>query len=254
MRRKMIRKIAPFLCSIMILVVPCISAGASQPSPPPSQGTVANGVEADEISQSPADPDATTAEESAAGADSESETQSRSETESEETETEEMESETEEESLANTEDKAPEPKEEETIRDEKAAESDDSITLIETESAIDAEGNVTMTVNTAEALVLPVTITMKGSEGAFSMTVSRSGQEIKIKPDTYDITKAVDGNGKKLPSGAELTIPKEGGIIYLDFNKPDDGENTTIDFLRTNCWFLVIAVFLVFLYRKYFHR
>lgn len=243
MRKKMIRKITPFLCSIMILVVPCISASASQSGPLTSQGITANGDEADEIPQNPADTAEATAEESTAGTNTKPETQGQPEIE------------TEEESLANTEDKTPEPKEEETTRDEKAAEeSDDSITLIETESAIDAEGNVTMTVNTAEDLVLPVTMTMKGSESALSMTVSRSGQEIKIKPDTYDITKAVDGNGKKLPSGAELTISKEGGIIYLDFNKPDDGDNTTIDFLKTNCWFLVIAAFLVFLYRKYLHQ
>ena len=95
-------------------------------------------------------------------------------------------------------------------------------------------------------------MTMKGSEGFISMTVNRNGQQIKVKPDTYDITKAVDGNGKKLPSGAELTIPKEGGIIYLDFTKPDSGENAWVSFLKANSLFAIIALLLYFVYQKIF--
>lgn len=213
MRRKIVRKIAPFLCSLMIFTVPWVSA-ASQPSRATTQ----------EIALEP---------------------ESRSEA---------ADTESKEKSHASTKEELPALQETKTYDQNVTIDPDDSITLIETESVIDADGNVTMTVNTAEDLILPVIMTMKGAEGIVSMTITRSGQGIKIKPDIYNITKAVDGNGKKLPSGAELRIPKEGGTIYLDFNKPDEGDNTAIDFLKTNGCFLVIAAFLICLYRKYFHH
>lgn len=244
----MIRKVASLLCSFMILSVPWISAGASQPAHPISQEAISNDLEADvflpksgnsstaSVEESESEPETEMGNESETGVESQSETETEME-------------------VSKIEEESSSSQEEETARNEAPTkESDDSITLIETESATDADGNVTMTVNTAEELILPVTMTMKGSEGIISMTVSRSGQEIKIKPDTYNITKAVDGNGKKLPSGAELSIPKEGGIIYLDFNKPDDSENTVTEFLKTNCWFVMIAALLIYFYKKYFYQ
>lgn len=244
----MIRKVASLLCSFMILSVPWISAGASQPAHPTSQETVNNDLQANMIL--PKSGNSFTAAIDEFESEPEIEMGNGSETGAEsqpEIGTETAESKIGEGSLSL--------QREETARNEASTkESDDSITLIETESAIDADGNVTMTVNTAEDLILPVTMTMKGSEGIISMTVSRSRQEIKIKPDTYNITKAVDGNGKKLPSGAELSIPKEGGIIYLDFNKPDDSENTVTEFLKTNCWFVMIAALLIYFYKKYFYQ
>lgn len=244
----MIKKVASLLCSFMILSVPWISAGASQPSPPTSQETVSNNLETNTIPPKSENSSTAAVEESESETETEMGNESETEVESQpETETETVESKIEEESSSLQ-------KEETTRNEASTKESDDSITLIETESALDADGNVTMTVNTAEDLILPVTMTMKGSDGIISMTVSRSGQEIKIKPDTYNITKAVDGNAKKLPSGAELSIPKEGGIIYLDFNKPDDSENTVTDFLKTNCWFLMIAACLIYFYKRYFHQ
>lgn len=234
--------IVSFLCSMLLLTVPCVSAFASQPSPP-LQETVSDSPEAADPSQDVTEPKQPTADEAETVPESESQAEivpknTEPGTENESSTSAEPESET----------PAPETNRSETAESKR----EDSITLIQPESAIDANGNVTITVNTAENLILPVTMTMKGSEGFFSMTVNRSGQEIKIKPDTYDITKAVDGNGKKLPSGAELTIPKDGGIIYLDFNKPDSGENTWLSFLKTNCLFLFIAFILAFIYQKYF--
>lgn len=244
MRKKIARKTVPLLCSFLIFTVPWVSAGASQLGRATTQGINAVGFEATHAPSKSENPSAATAE----GSESESgpKEESITETETEVANTE---------SLANTKEEPAALQETEAARNENAVtEPDDSITLIETESAIDADGNVTMTFNTSESLKLPVIMTMKGAEGTVSMTVSRSGQEIKIKPDTYDITKAVDGNGKKLPSGARLTIPEEGGIVYLDFDKPGGDDNTAIDFLKTNCWFLVIAALLVYLYRKYFHQ
>lgn len=244
MKRKITEMAALLLCSFLFLAVADISALANQPSLPTSQETVSDGLEAEKLPRNMMEP-----QQSAADAmETEPGAEGQMETEPEETEPE-----TEEGPSANTEPESempvPETKQSETA----ATEPEDSITLIETESAIDADGNVTMTVETADTLVLPVTMTMKGSDGLFSMTVSRNGQQIKIKPDTYDITKAVDGNGKKLPSGAGLSIPKEGGVIYLDFTKPGSGENTLIAFLRTNCLFLMVALVLALVYRKYVH-
>lgn len=241
MNRKIKGMVAPFLCSMLLLAAPCVSVFARQPSPP-SQETVSDNPTAD-FSQDMTDPQQSVSDDI--------ETVSKSNKQME-TDFKDTEPETENVSSASTELES-EALMPETNRDEiTEPKPEDSIILIQPESAIDADGNVTMTVNTTENLVLPVTMTMKGSEGLISMTVNRSGQQIKIKPDTYDITKAVDGNGKKLPSGAVLTIPKEGGIIYLDFNKPDSGENTWVSFLKTNCLFLFIAFILAFIYQKYF--
>lgn len=236
MNKKIKGMIVSFSYSMLLLTVPCVSALASQLSPP-SQEAVSNNTLIQDMTkpQQSASDDFETVPESKNQIDIEPEN-----------------TESENESAASTEPESEMPVPQTNRSETTESKPEDSITLIQPESAIDADGNVTMTVNTAENLVLPVTMTMKGSEGFLSMTVNRSGQQIKIKPDTYDITKAVDGNGKKLPSGAELTIPKEGGIIYLDFNKPDSGENIWVSLLKTNCLFIIIAFLLALVYQKYF--
>ena len=129
---------------------------------------------------------------------------------------------------------------------------EDNIVMIETESAIDHEGNVTMTLETADDVTLPVTITMKGSEGKLSFTISRNGQLLKMKPGAYRLTKVTDGNGKRLPSGAKLFIPEESGRIYFDFNKPKSGlEFQWIDIVKANTVFLLITAVCYYLYHRY---
>lgn len=118
------------------------------------------------------------------------------------------------------------------------------ITRIEPEPALDADGNVTLTMYTAEDVVLPVTITMRGSEGEIFFTVQESGQILKMKPDTYKLTKAIDGNGKKLPDGATLEITDEGGYVYLDFNKPESTGFNILDFIIQNLAFIPVVIIL----------
>lgn len=100
---------------------------------------------------------------------------------------------------------------------------DDNIMMIEEEPVSDDSGNVTVTMSVADDVSLPVTMVLKGSEGRLSLTVTYDGQSVKMKSGTYRVTKATDGNGEKLDSGAVLTIPERGGEVYLDFHKPDDG-------------------------------
>ena len=129
---------------------------------------------------------------------------------------------------------------------------EDNIVMIETESAIDHEGNVTMILETANDVTLPVTITMKGSEGKLSFTISRNGQLLKMKPGAYRLTKVTDGNGRQLPSGAKLFIPEESGRIYFDFNKPKSGLGFKwTDIVKANAVFLLITAVCYYLYRQY---
>ena len=87
--------------------------------------------------------------------------------------------------------------------------------MIEEESVSDDSGNVTVTMSVADDVFLPVTMILKGSEGRLSLTVTYDEQLVKMKPGTYRVIKATDGNGEKLDSGAVLTILERGGEVYL---------------------------------------
>lgn len=110
--------------------------------------------------------------------------------------------------------------------------------MIEEESVSDDSGNVTVTMSVADDVSLPVTMILKGSEGRLSLTVTYDGQSVKMKSGTYRVTKATDGNGEKLDSGAVLTIPDRVGEIYFDFHKPEDaaGEEQYQIFWMENRW------------------
>ena len=120
-----------------------------------------------------------------------------------------------------------------------------NITLIEPESALDADGKVTLTMFTAENVVLPVTVTMKGTEGSVEFTVQENGQQLKMKPDTYTLTKVIDGEGEKLDDGATLEITDEGGYVYLDFTAPEETGFQLSEFIISN---LIFVPFLLLLY------
>lgn len=120
-----------------------------------------------------------------------------------------------------------------------------NITLIEPESALDEDGNVTLTMFTAENVILPVTVTMKGTEGSVEFTVQENGQQLKMKPDTYTLTKVVDGTGEKLDDGATLEITNEGGYVYLDFTAPEETGFQLSEFIISN---LIFIPFLLLLY------
>ncbi len=129
---------------------------------------------------------------------------------------------------------------------------EDSIMMIEEEPVSDDSGNVTVIMSVADDVSLPVTMILKGPEGRLSLTVTYDGQSVKMKPGTYRLTKATDGNGEKLDSGAVLTIPERGGEVYLDFHKPDDGGGSPgKEFILSNLQFIPIALFLYACYRWY---
>lgn len=138
--------------------------------------------------------------------------------------------------------------------DQEMKDKEDNIKLVETKSAIDGDGNVTITVNTAEDILLPLSLIMKGSNGSVTFTVSRSGQKIKIKPGEYQLTKAMDGNEQKLPTGAYLQIPQSGGLVYLDFHKPTNKSNTFLNFIISNIVFISIGLLLYIFYNIYIIR
>lgn len=129
---------------------------------------------------------------------------------------------------------------------------EDSIMMIEEELLSDDSEDVTVTMSVADVVSLPVTMVLKGSEGKLSLAVTYDGQSVKMKPGTYRVTKATDGNGEKLDSGAVLTIPERGGEVYLDFHKPDDGGGSPgKEFILSNLQFIPIALFLYACYRWY---
>ena len=129
---------------------------------------------------------------------------------------------------------------------------EDSIMMIEEEPVSDDSGNVTVTMSVADDVFFPVTMVLKDPEGRLSLTVTYDGQSVKMKPGTYRVTKATDGNGEKMDSGAVLTIPERGGKVYFDFHKPDDGAGSPgKEFILSNLQFIPIALFLYACYRWY---
>ena len=128
---------------------------------------------------------------------------------------------------------------------------EDMISIIEKE-AVDENGNVTIIVTVEDAVRLPLSLTLKGADGLISFTVVRNGQPIKIRAGNYKLTRAVDADEKKLPSGAYLTIAEDGGPVYLSFQPPENGESSPIfDFLRTN---LIVIPSLAGIMYVYFHK
>lgn len=149
------------------------------------------------------------------------------------------------------EDTSSESVETEAAETEETEEDDDMISVVNQENGPDEEGYVSMTVQVADDVTLPVSITMKQKDEETKMSITYQGQQIRIKPGTYKLTSVVDGNGKKLDDGARLTIPEENGNIYLDFNKPDDGKtNLFLEFIKTNFFFIPVAglVYIVYVY------
>lgn len=132
-----------------------------------------------------------------------------------------------------------------TAETETEAETDmDMITQLDQYNGPDAEGYVTMTFSVAEDVTLPVELTMKNKGDLTTLTVSYQDQQIRIKPGAYTITKAIDGNGKKLDTGANLTIPEENGNVYLDFHKPKSSDNMFLRFINTNIIFVPLALII----------
>ena len=130
---------------------------------------------------------------------------------------------------------------------------DDNITILETDPVVDENGFVTLEVTAADDVILPVTVTMNGSEGAVSFTLEYNGQQIKMKPDTYKLTKVINGEGKKLDDGAYLTITDEGGQVYLDFNKPESTGFNMKNFIISNILFVPL-MFILWLGFKWYRK
>ena len=128
---------------------------------------------------------------------------------------------------------------------------EDMISIVETQSGVDADGFVTMNISVAENVTLPVTVTMKSEEGTFSFTVAYQEQPVKLKPGNYHLTKVVDGSNQELDNGANLSIPEENGEVYLDFTKPEEKKEESLfsKFIATNLIFIPIAGALWLLYQ-----
>lgn len=139
----------------------------------------------------------------------------------------------------------------ETVDEVTQENNEDMISMVETQSGVDADGFVTMNISVAENVTLPATVTMKSEDGTFSFTVTYQEQPVKLKPGDYHLTKVVDGNGQELDSGANLSIPEENGEVYLDFTKPEEEkeENLFSKFIITNLIFIPIAGALWLLYQ-----
>lgn len=129
---------------------------------------------------------------------------------------------------------------------------DTMIRLIE-EDVVDEDGNVVIDVTVSESVQLPLTLTLKGSEGIVSFTVLRNDQPIKIKAGTYELLKASDGNSKKLPAGATLTIAENGGPVYLNFDQAEESNeaNPILDFFRSNLVLIPILCICGYLFMRY---
>ena len=130
----------------------------------------------------------------------------------------------------------------ETTLAETAADSPREDPILVEPDGVDANGYVTQKITVADKFTLPVTVTMKSSEGSYSFTVDYQGKEIKLKPAAYKITKAVDGNGKKLAAGATLVIPETSGETYLDFTSEKTHDGLLESLLTANIAFIPIAV------------
>ena len=120
------------------------------------------------------------------------------------------------------------------------------------DSRLDDEGRISVKVTFTENAVFPYTITLKGTEGEVQFTIQKNGQELLIKPDTYTVKEVVNGKGKKLSKGAELTVTDRTETVYLDFTKPKtftDVSFTSIGIV--NIAFLVIAWIAYMLFRKF---
>lgn len=139
----------------------------------------------------------------------------------------------------------------ETVDEVTQENNEDMISMVETQSGVDADGFVTMNISVAENVTLPATVTMKSEDGAFSFTVTYQEQPVKLKPGDYRLTKVVDGSGQELDSGANLSIPEKNGEVYLDFTKPEEEkeENLFSKFVITNLIFIPIAGALWLLYQ-----
>lgn len=122
---------------------------------------------------------------------------------------------------------------------------EDRITLVEKGTGLDEEGNVTLSIYTAENIILPVTVEMRGTNEIVEFTVREQGQQLKMKPGSYILTHVVDGNSQKLADGANLEITDEGGYVYLDFTVPEETGFQMSEFILSN---LLFIPFLFLLY------
>lgn len=109
---------------------------------------------------------------------------------------------------------------------------------------LDEEGRAAIETQFPEDAVFPYQITLSGGdEGEVDFTIEYNGQQLLIKPGTYQVKSVRDGNNKKLTKGARLVITEDTDAIYLDFNNPNANDNKSdiISFLITNLVFLLLA-------------
>lgn len=131
------------------------------------------------------------------------------------------------------------------------AETDDTEDLIHEASRLDENGNVTIDVYLKEGTTTPLNITLAKDGTDFSFTVNNSGDPLKIKPGTYKVEKVVDGNGKKLDSGAMLSVEEDTEGVYLDFEDPNkDSKMSLRRFIVRNIMFIPFCALCVLVVKK----
>lgn len=108
---------------------------------------------------------------------------------------------------------------------------------------LDEEGRATVETQFPEDAVFPYQITLSGGEGEVDFTIEYNGQQLLIKPGTYQVKSVRDGNNKKLTKGARLVITEDTDAVYLDFTNPNANENkfAIASFFTTNIVFLLLA-------------
>ena len=131
---------------------------------------------------------------------------------------------------------------EDTITTTEGNEEVSGIHIIE-DHQLDEEGRAAIETQFPEDAVFPYQITLSGGEGEVDFTIEYNGQQLLIKPGTYQVKSVRDGNNKKLTKGARLVITEDTDAIYLDFNNPNANDNKSdiISFLITNLVFLLLA-------------
>ncbi len=118
-------------------------------------------------------------------------------------------------------------------------------------SNMDKDGNVVVSVELADTIEVPLSVTLSKDKNNYQFTINQSGDPLKLQPGTYKVEKAVDGNGHKLDKGAKLVIDDDTQGIYLDFTDPNKREKLSMTkFLVRNLlfipFFLACALFARF--------
>lgn len=122
------------------------------------------------------------------------------------------------------------------------------------DATADLNGYMLVDLYVEDAQPLPLSVDFKNEDGNLtSFVIESQGQQLKIKPGKYTLTKAVNGEGKILPTGATLNIDQTQDSLYFTFaNAPENKDRKNfIEFITSNAVAIVICIIFVALVRKF---